>query len=255
VRAAELRPWQNPLRRIHWRGEVEIEDLIPHSSMNLKPESSTYDTVDDHRGPAFFDRSSRRQFIAQTASLTAALAAGSFAHAQNPSSALAPNTELIAPGSRGVLDVLGPTVEFLTPPMQVDTAYTVLRGVMPPGSAVPLHSHPDDESFFLISGAAQGITEVGETFQWFDIPVGGFVHVPRGAKHAWRSISNEPVVQLIVTTPRLGRFFQEVGTPVPVGAPPRRPTAEDLKRFAQIANAYGHWLGTPEQNAAIGIQV
>jgi len=61
------------------------------------------------------------------------------------------------------------------------------------------------------------------------------------------------VVQLITTTPRLGRFFQEVGKPVTPGATPPPPSPEDIARFLQVAAKYNYWNGSPAENAAIGI--
>jgi len=57
--------------------------------------------------------------------------------------------------SHAVLDVLGPTVEFLVLPFECAGDYCVIRGTIPPGVSVPLHSHPDNESFFLLSGSVQ----------------------------------------------------------------------------------------------------
>ena len=72
-----------------------------------------------------------------------------------------------------------------------------------------------------------------------------------GVPHAWRNVSGEPLVALILTTTRMGRFFQESGRPV-AGAP-QPVTPEDLAHFATVAAAYGYWHGTPEENVAIGI--
>jgi len=46
-----------------------------------------------------------------------------------------------------VLDVCGPTVEFLNSPEETDAVYCIMIGTIPPGVSVPLHSHPDVESF------------------------------------------------------------------------------------------------------------
>ena len=77
--------------------------------------------------------------------------------------------------------------------------------------------------------------------------------MPAGAQHAWRNLSSEPVVNRIITTKRLGRFFQEAGRPVR-GAP-QPVTPEDLARFAAVSARYGYWNATPEENAAVGIHM
>lgn len=84
---------------------------------------------------------------------------------------------------------------------------------------------------------------------------GESAHVPGGAKHAFRNTRTEPVVQLVTTTTNLGRFFREIGTPVDPRATEAPPAPADLERFARLAAKYGHWLGSPEENARIGLSL
>ena len=128
--------------------------------------------------------------------------------------------QIVSDGMYGVLEVFGPTLEFLIPPDEAGAVYCVMMGSMPPGVSVPLHSHPDIESFFLLSGVVQVLSQSAQNFEWLDVKPGDFVHVPSGAKHAFRNIGTEPAVQLITTTPRLGRFFREVGRPIKPRGPP-----------------------------------
>ena len=75
--------------------------------------------------------------------------------------------------------------------------------------------------------------------------------MPSGVQHAWRNGSSEPLVVLLITTSKKGRFFQETGRPV-TGAP-QPATPEDLARFATLSAEYGYWNATPEENATVGI--
>jgi len=163
------------------------------------------------------------------------------------------STHIVNEGTHGVLDVFGPTLEFLILPGEADSAYCVMMGTIPPGVSVPFHSHPDIESFFLVSGAVQVMSQRDGTCEWLDVRPGEFVHVPSNAKHAWRNTSSEPAVQLITTTPRLGRFFEEIGRPVTAGASLPPPTLDELQHFMHIAAKYNYWVGSPTENAAIGI--
>ena len=149
-------------------------------------------------------------------------------------------------------DVGGTTLEFVTPP-DGDGDFCVMRGVIPPGGIVPLHSHDDSEMFFVLSGTQRVLIEGPAGLEWHDVQAGDCVQVGRGAPHAWRNDSAEPVIDLIVATRRLGRFFQELGKPV-IGDP-EPPTAADLARLVALSAEYGYWLGSPEQNAAVGIEV
>jgi quercetin dioxygenase-like cupin family protein len=158
-------------------------------------------------------------------------------------------------GTNASLDVFGPTIEFLTLPERGDSGYCAMIGTIPAGVAVPLHSHPDLESFFLISGGIQALSEGREKLEWLDVNPGEFVHVPSNAKHAWRNTSRESAVMLITTTPKLGRFFQEVGRPVSPGASLPPPTPDDLLHFASVSAKYDYWVSSRAENAAVGINL
>jgi quercetin dioxygenase-like cupin family protein len=147
------------------------------------------------------------------------------------------------------VDVFGPTLEFISGPDDPGADFWVMRGVVPPGVAVPLHSHDDAEDFFILSGTQQVLTKSDQGLHWRDVNAGDYVHIPAGTPHAHRNVSDEPAVELVITTARLGRFFQEVAR-TGVTHPP---TPIELAEFVAVATRYGYDLATPEQNAAIGI--
>jgi len=154
---------------------------------------------------------------------------------------------------RPVLNVLGPTVEFLTQPDDGPNGVCVMRGVLPPGVTVPLHSHDDAEDFYVLAGSQQVLLDESGGFEWRDANAGDFVRVPAGVLHAHRNISEEAAIDLIFTTAQLGRFFEEVGRPFT--GPPQAPSPDQVAEFVATATKYGHTLGTPEENAAAGIQL
>lgn len=149
------------------------------------------------------------------------------------------------------VELFGPMVEFLTSPQEAHNDFCVSRGMIPPGVFVPLHSHPDTEDFLVISGEVQALKQVPGGYEWIAGKSGDYFHVPSGAPHAWRNVSREPLVALIITTTRLGQFFQETGRPVT--GTPQPVTPEDLAHFATVVAKYGHWNATAEENAAVGI--
>jgi quercetin dioxygenase-like cupin family protein len=152
-----------------------------------------------------------------------------------------------------ILDLFGPTVEFLTSPQDTQNDFCVLRGTIPSGVFVPLHSHPDTEDFLVISGEVEGLRQDSEDHIWIRAKVGDYIHVPSNVRHAWRNISGAPTVDLIITTKKLGHFFLETGRPV-TGSP-LSVTSEDLVHFAAVSSRYGYWNATPEENAAVGIHM
>jgi quercetin dioxygenase-like cupin family protein len=152
-----------------------------------------------------------------------------------------------------VLEFFGPTLEFLTLPEDEHNDFCMLKGTIPPDVYVPLHSHHDTEDFLVISGAVECLRQDTEGYEWIGAKAGDYIHVPAGAQHAWRNLSSEPVVNRIITSKRLGRFFQEAGRPLT--GEPQPVTPEDLARFAAVSARYGYWNATPEENAAVGIRM
>jgi mannose-6-phosphate isomerase-like protein (cupin superfamily) len=151
------------------------------------------------------------------------------------------------------LDILGPTIEFLTAPAD-DSTPCIMRGTIPPGMFVPLHSHADPETFWVVSGEIEGYSDDPQFPGWTPMKSGDIWDVPGGVRHAFRNPGTEPVVTIIVSTARLGRFFQEVGVPARVGAKPSWPPGpQEIQRFLDVATRYGYWNASPEENARIGI--
>jgi quercetin dioxygenase-like cupin family protein len=154
-----------------------------------------------------------------------------------------------------ILDVLGPIVEILTPLDAPDDAPCAIRGTIPPGVSVPLHSHPEPETFVAQSGTVEGLARSGARLDWVHVAPGDVLHVPGDTPHAWRNQGAEPAVTIIVTANRIARFFHEVGTPVAEVPAPGPPTPAAIERFLAVAERYGYWNATPEENAAIGIRL
>jgi hypothetical protein len=64
-------------------------------------------------------------------------------------------------------------------------------------------------------------------------------------------VTDEPPIDLIVATARLGRFFEDVGGPVTDAL--ASPTVEEVANFIAVSEKYGYVLSTREDNAAVGI--
>ena len=134
------------------------------------------------------------------------------------------------------LSVVGGRLELLTSPAATGDVPCILRGTIPPGGFVPLHSHPDPETFIGVSGVLEGLTGPGDV--WSPIAPGDVFHVPGGIAHAFRNRGDEPATSLAVTTSTLARFFREVA---------------GMSDLREAAGRYGHWLASPAENAEIGL--
>jgi quercetin dioxygenase-like cupin family protein len=160
-------------------------------------------------------------------------------------------TKIVKEGENAVLHLPdGARMEILSPTRE--EAYCVMRGTLPAGVGVPLHSHGDAESFYVLSGEAEALVQTEGGLEWHALRPGDFIHIPGGTKHAWRNVSREPMAALITCTANLGRAFGEMGQLAPEGGK-RTPTPADIQGLVEISDRYGYWLGSREENAAVGI--
>jgi mannose-6-phosphate isomerase-like protein (cupin superfamily) len=153
-----------------------------------------------------------------------------------------------------VLDVLGPTIQHLTKLSISDDDFCVLKGLLRTGVVVPLHNHPDRETFYILAGELEILKWVDSGPLWHRMTAGDVLDVPSGTKHALRNSAAADAVILIVMTMKHGQFFRDVGRPAAT-TPPVPPSEADLQRFVQMAHDYGYWLGSPEDNAAVGLRL
>lgn len=118
---------------------------------------------------------------------------------------------------------------------------------MPPGVVVPMHSHSDRETFYVLSGKLDAL----RVDRWEQLGPGDVFDVCDGIKHAWRNASKEDATILCVTTTRLTQFLREAVIP-PHGASAPEQRAQ---HFLKLVEAHGYWLASPEENAAVGLDV
>jgi quercetin dioxygenase-like cupin family protein len=163
---------------------------------------------------------------------------------------------LVDSRSAQILDSIGPTIQVLTNVDGDEGQPCVLRGTIPAHAIVPLHSHPDPETYLPLSGQLEGLVETAHGYEWLWLGPGDVFHVPRNAKHAFRNRSHDPAVAYVATTNRMARFFRDSGLP----ADPRStgtwpPAHELLQRFLEVSRRYGHWIATARENAAVGLRL
>src|SRR5215831_11563762 len=94
-----------------------------------------------------------------------------------------------------------PGNEFLTD-VSDDEEYCVMRCTLPAGAVVPMHSHADRETFYVLSGTMNALR--GD--RWETLGPGDVLDVRDGIKHAWKNASQAPAMMICVTTMRMGRF-------------------------------------------------
>ena len=150
-------------------------------------------------------------------------------------------------------NVLGLHMQFLTVPDQIKDDISIMRAVIPPGAAIPLHSHADPEIFYLLNGSLEIYQAIDGPGKWAAVTPDEIVSIAGGTKHAIRNSSNEPVTVLIVTKQELYLFVREMARPLSSDQRIGPPTPEEMRQLFAAANKFGYQMATQEENAAIGL--
>ena len=147
--------------------------------------------------------------------------------------------------------VLGVLLQFLSTPEQINDQISVMRGTVPSGVVIPLHSHADPEIFYVLNGSL----EVFQAEGWQTVTAGEVVSIRGNVRHALRNTSPSPITSIIVSKQELYSFVRELARPFDPNRPPAPPTPEEMQQLFSAAGKYEYWLAPPDENAAIGIDV
>src|ERR1700722_17412783 len=147
--------------------------------------------------------------------------------------------------------VLGVLLQFLSTPEQINDQISVMRGTVPSGVVIPLHSHADPEIFYVLNGSL----EVFQAEGWQTVTAGEVVSIPGNVRHAVRNTSPRPITLITVSKQELYSFFRELARPFDPNRPPAPPTPEEMQQLFNVAEKYEYWLASRDENAAIGISL
>ena len=147
--------------------------------------------------------------------------------------------------------VLGILVQFLTTPEEISSDISIIRVLIPPGMALPLHKHADPEVFYLLQGSLQVFQATGDK-GWGTFVPGEIVSIAGSVIHGVRNSSSEPVVCLVITKKELYSFLHELAHPYN-GGEIGPPTLSEVSELLTLAERYRYWMASPEENAAVGL--
>jgi glyoxylate utilization-related uncharacterized protein len=113
----------------------------------------------------------------------------------------------------------------------VDGRYALIEFLLPHLASPPLHTHPQDESYFILEGRLT--IQAGD--QRFELEPGGAAVVPMRVPHTFR-VDSEAARVLILSTPAgIEGFVREGGVPANAPTLPpadtSRPSAEEMDRI------------------------
>jgi quercetin dioxygenase-like cupin family protein len=151
--------------------------------------------------------------------------------------------------------VLGVLLQFLSTPEQINDQISVMRGTIPSGVVIPLHSHADPEIFYVLNGSLEVFQAEGPSEGWQTVNAGEVVSIPGNIRHALRNTSRSPITSITVSKQELYSFFRELPRPFDPDRPPAPPTPEEMQQLFSVAEKYEYWLASPDENAAVGISI
>jgi quercetin dioxygenase-like cupin family protein len=151
--------------------------------------------------------------------------------------------------------VLGVLLQFLSTPEQINDQICVMRGTVPSGVQIPLHSHADPEIFYVLNGSIEVFQAEGPSAGWQIVTAGEVVSIPGNVRHALRNTSPGPITLITVSKQELYSFFRELARPFDPNRPPAPPTPEEIQQLLSVAEKYEYWLASPDENATIGISL
>lgn len=126
----------------------------------------------------------------------------------------------------------GERVAIHVPGRLVGGRFSVMETIVAPGTAAPLHTHVEDEFFYVLEGNAR--FRLGS--EVFDVPAGHLVVIPANTPHAW--INRGPAMLRMIAMFMPGGV-EDMFT---------RIAGQSPERIAEIAALYGTIvLGPPMQ--------
>ena len=167
----------------------------------------------------------------------------------------ATNTGTSKSAEQQIFIVLGVLLQFLSTPEQINDQISVMRGTVPSGVVIPLHSHADPEIFYVLDGSLEVFQAEDPSEGWQTINAGNVVSIPGNVRHALRNTSPSPINSIIVSKQELYSFFRELARPFDPNSPPAPPTPEEMQHLFSVAKKREYWLASPDENAAIGISL
>ncbi|HEY4217322.1 MAG TPA: cupin domain-containing protein [Gemmatimonadaceae bacterium] len=135
---------------------------------------------------------------------------------------------VIPAGAEGeVVMMLGTLVQVKVPSTRTEGVFSVVEHTVPPLAGPPLHTHPETEILYVLSGEF----DVGIGAEIARAKEGAVIHVPPETPHSTKNVGERAGRLLSIYLPgSADRFFVEAGTPVSTGAP-----LPDLDRAADLS--------------------
>lgn len=132
-------------------------------------------------------------------------------------------------------------ITFKVTSQETHGAVLLLEAAVPPQGGPPMHTHPEQETFYVLEGTFEisGIRD--QRLYTVQATPGSAVTIIPNAPHAYKNVGTTPGKLLALFTPAtIQNFFEEVGEPIPDPTHPPAPSnsPETIARFISIGKKY-----------------
>ncbi|WP_132055576.1 cupin domain-containing protein [Pseudocnuella soli] len=165
----------------------------------------------------------------------------------NPISNVTQEVIFISNGAGPRVGIAGGMYQTIISGAQTGGSYAMIHMQVPPGGGPAPHAHPQmQESFYVLEGTVEFITEKGSQLA----QKGDFIQIPlNGPVHCFKNKGNENARLLCTVLPAgLEAFFEQAGQPLIDGEPSPAPQMDEAaqQRIAALAKQYGQVLYPPD---------
>jgi quercetin dioxygenase-like cupin family protein len=145
------------------------------------------------------------------------------------------------PGEGRAYWMLGGLYEVKLASAETGGAMTIMEMNIPAGMGPPPHTHPGDESVYVIDGKIRYHIE-GETFEGGP---GSCFHLPAGTLENFEPLETSRIV-VIYAPGGIEDFFAEAGEPAERREIPPAPSGPpDIERLVAVGEKYGMQIAPP----------
>ena len=138
-----------------------------------------------------------------------------------------------ADGAPRPLNIVGEQITILASGAQTG-GYEIFHQAGPEGSGPPPHSHPWDESFYVIGGEVRFVADGTEAVAG----VGTFVHLPAGIVHGFQFGSGGGAMISMTSREGASLMFTDFGREI-------SPDNPDLAKLIELGQPYGLEVAVP----------
>ncbi|HEY7909341.1 MAG TPA: cupin domain-containing protein, partial [Thermomicrobiales bacterium] len=126
----------------------------------------------------------------------------------------------VAPAGGEVIRIFDEEIVVKVIGAETAGAYAIVTGSVAPGGGPPMHAHPGNETFYVLSGEFAFTQRDAHGVTTFRAGPGAIVHAPGGAPHRFENVSPTRSTMLIVVSADSVDFLREMGAAFPPGAQP-----------------------------------